>query len=132
MVVKRQVLGSQHGLPRQPSGPPQSHCSPCSTMPLPHRLPVMVTTSLLLVRQFVLTLLRPMAEQMLPMLHAENCVMPLPVDGFMMKRCRASHEVALRGQHCCRVAVPSLHELDVQSCTAPKVWPVSWAMTCHS
>ncbi len=66
------------------------------------------------------------------MLQAENLVMPLPVDGFMMNCPPASHVVALSGQHCCLVAVPSPHVCDVQSCTAPNVWPDSCAKTCHS
>ena len=111
------VVGSQHELLPQPWEPPQSQSSPGSTMPLPHWLPVMVVTSLLLVKQLLWTLWRPRAEQMLPMLHAENCVMPVPVEGFMRKRPFASHELELSGQHCCLVDVPSAHDEDVQSCT---------------
>lgn len=128
-----QVVGSQHELLPHPLVPPQSQSSPVSTMPLPHWLPVMVAMSLLAVKHVVLTLLRPMALQMLPTLQAENLVMPDPVAGFMMNCPPASQVSALRGQHCCAATVlPSLQVVDVQSCTAPKVWPVSWAMTCHS
>ncbi len=131
-AVNLQVAALQHGLPAQPWAPPQSQSSPASTMPLPHWLPVMVTTSLLLVRHVDLTLLRPMAEQMLPTLQGENLVMPLPVEGFMMNWPPASHEAVLSGQHCWRTAVPSPQVDGVQSCTAPKVWPDSCANTCHS
>lgn len=132
LVVNLQVVGLQQGLVPQPCVPPQSQSSPCSTMPLPHCDSAMVLTSRLLVRQLDLTLLRPMAEQMLPTLQGENCVMPPPVEGFMMKAALALQLDWERGQHCCLVTVPSEQVWDVQSWTAPKVWPVSWAMTCHS
>jgi hypothetical protein len=64
--VNLHVFGSQQESPAQPSVPPQSQSSPGSTMPLPHTLPVMVVTSLLLERQSVFTELRPMALQMFP------------------------------------------------------------------
>lgn len=70
---------------------------------------------------------------MFPILQGENCVMPLEVLGFMMYAPPASQVVLLRGQHCCAATVcPSLQVDDVQSWTAPKVCPVSWARTCHS
>jgi hypothetical protein len=37
---------------------------------------------------------------MLPMLQAENRVMPVPVEGFMMKFPLASQDVRESGQHC--------------------------------
>jgi len=67
-----------------------------------------------------------------------------------MYACPALQVLAVRGQHCCdATVVPSLHVWAVQSCTAPKVWPVSclpmvlvysstrsgnitYAITCHS
>jgi hypothetical protein len=67
----------------------------------------MRATSLLLLRQNVLTLLRPIAEQMFPTEQGLNCVMPIPVDGFMMYRSPASQVLLLNGQHCCLVDVPS-------------------------
>lgn len=120
-VVYLQVAASQHALPLHPDSPPQSQSSPVSTMPLPHWLPVMVTTFLLLVKQLESTDWRPKAEQMLPMEHEENCSMPSPVDGFIMNWPFALQVDALSGQHCCFVAVPSPHVVAVQSCTAPKV-----------
>jgi hypothetical protein len=72
-----QVEASQQGLSPQPCSPPQSHCSSPSTMPLPHCWPVMVSTSLLLLKQSVLTLLFLIALQMLPIVQGENSSTPL-------------------------------------------------------
>jgi hypothetical protein len=99
-VVNLHVFGSQHLLLPHPSVPPQSQSSPSSTIPLPHSCPVIVVTPVLSLRQSVLTLLRPIAEQMLPIVHGENDVTPSPVDGFMMNCPPASHVELLRGQHC--------------------------------
>jgi len=79
-----QVEASQHWLLPQLSAPPQSQSSPSSTMPLPHCWPLMVVTPRLLLKHCVLTELRSMAEQMFPIEHGENWVMPSAVDGFMM------------------------------------------------
>jgi hypothetical protein len=80
----------------------------------------MVPTPLLLVRQPDLTLLRPKAEQMFPIEHAEKRVMPLAVEGFMMNPSPASQVLELRGQHCCALTkLEFAHWSDVQSCTAP-------------
>jgi hypothetical protein len=99
-AVNWQVVASQHVLPAQPDVPPQSHCSPGSTIPFPHWLPVIVVTSLLAVRQVVLTLFLPIAEQMLPTVQGENFWMLVPVLGFMMYCPPASQVVELKGQHC--------------------------------
>ncbi len=124
--LKRHVPGSQHALSPQPSSPPQSHSSPSSTMPLPHCWPEIVGTFLLSEKQDVLTLLRPMAEHMLPMEQGLNPVIPVDVEGFMMNLSPALQVDELRGQHCCALtALLSRHVLSKQSCTAPKVCPVS-------
>lgn len=99
-VVNLHVVGSQHVFEPQDSSPPQSQSSPLSTIPLPHWLPVIVVTSLFAERQVVFTLLRPIAEHMLPIVQAENFVIPLEVDGFMIYASPASHVELLRGQHC--------------------------------
>jgi hypothetical protein len=78
------VLASQHALVPQLAAPPQSQSSPSSTMPLPHCAPVMSGTPRLELKQKVLTLLRPMAEQMLPTEQGLKEVIPWAVDGFMM------------------------------------------------
>lgn len=49
----------------------------------------------------------------------------------MMKSPLASHDDLLRGQHACAFDETG-QAAEVQSWTAPKVWPVSWAKTCHS
>jgi hypothetical protein len=102
-------------------------------MPFPHCEPLMVGTLRLLVKQFVLTDCPPMALQMFPMLQGEKLVMPAPVEGFMTYWPPAGQLVLERGQHCwfCTV-LPSAQVVLSQSCTAPKVWPTSWAMTSHS
>jgi hypothetical protein len=85
---------------------------------------------LLSVRQFdAAAVLR--LEQILPMLHGENWVIPTPVEGFMMNFCPASQVLALSGQQDGEEASTGQVEL-VQSWTAPKVCPDSWANTCHS
>lgn len=93
---------------------------------------MIVVTPLLLLKQKVLTLLRWKAEQILPMEHGLNAVMPWPVEGFMMYFSPASQVPLLRGQHCCAVEVPSLQVELVQSCTAPKVCPVSCLVSVSS
>jgi hypothetical protein len=133
LVWNLQVVGSQQGLFPQPATPPQSQSSPCSTIPFPHCEPVMVRTFLLDVRQPVLTELRPMAEQIFPMLQGLKFVIPGAVDGFITKRPPAGQVDEESGQHCCAATVvPSLHVELVQSCTAPNVCPTSCAMTSHS
>jgi hypothetical protein len=93
----------------------------------------MVVTSLFAVKQLVFTLVLPMAEQMFPIEQGENWVIELPVDGFIRNFWPASQTVELRGQHCWALTVtPSAHVAEVQSWTAPKVWPVSCAIICHS
>jgi hypothetical protein len=69
-----QVVASQQALSSHASVPPQSQSSPASTMPFPHWLPVIVTTPRLSVRHVDWMLLRPMAEQMLPIVHSEKLV----------------------------------------------------------
>ena len=81
----------------------------------------MSVTPLLSVRQFVRTALRPMAEQMLPILQGENLVIPVPVEGFMTKPPPDGQEVVESGQHCCAFEAPLLHVDSSQSWTAPKV-----------
>jgi len=94
---------------------------------------VIVLTPLLLLRQVVLTLLRPIALQTLPIVQGEKAEMPWEVDGFMMYFWPASQVLEESGQHCDALTACELaHVCDVQSCTAPKVWPVSCAMICHS
>lgn len=100
LPLKVQVVASQQSLSPQPSSPPQSHSSSPSTMPLPHCSPVMVSTSLLLLRQSVLIALLPIALQMLPMVHCEKLSMPGLLEGFMMNRASASQVSAVNGQHC--------------------------------
>lgn len=58
--------------------------------------------------------------------------MPEPVEGFIRYWPFALQVEELSGQHCCLVDVPSEHVVEVQSCTAPNVWPDSCAKTCHS
>jgi len=121
-ALNLQVVASQHGLFPQPSTPPQSQSSPCSTIPFPHWEPLMVGTFLLDVRQPVFTELRPMAEQIFPILQGLKLVIPVAVDGFMMKRWPAEQVDEESGQHCCAATVvPSAHVESTQSCTAPKV-----------
>ena len=109
-LVNLHVLGSQQGSFLQPEAPPQSQSSPCSTMPFPHCCPVKVCTFLLSERQLDLTLLRFMAEQMLPTEQALKLLMLLPVEGFMMNWPLASQVVVLSTQHCWDWTVtPSLH-----------------------
>lgn len=84
LLINLQVVGLQHLLSLQPEVPPQSHSSSPSTIPLPQVAPDSRVTSRLLVRQVDLTLLRPRAEQMLPMVQGEKCEMPSFVEGFMM------------------------------------------------
>lgn len=80
----------------------------------------MVVTPRLLLRQPDLTLLRAMAEQILPMEQAEKRSIPWAVDGFMMNLSPASQVLELRGQHCCELTMfESPQVSDVQSCTAP-------------
>lgn len=63
---------------------------------------------------------------MLPMEQAENLVMPEAVDGFIMNFSPASQVDEESGQHCCALTDwPSEQVEDVQSWTAPNVWPVS-------
>jgi hypothetical protein len=59
-----------------------------------------------------------MREQMLPTLQGENwtCGSLVDVDGFMMYRCPASHELDVKGQH-----EPESEHALVQSCMAPKL-----------
>ena len=85
-VVYLHVVGSQQLLSPHPSGPPQSHSSPISTIPLPHWEPEMIGTFLLSVRHCVFTAFLPIAEQMLPTEQGEKFRMLEPVDGFMTKR----------------------------------------------
>lgn len=59
-----------------------------------------MVTSLLAVRQVVLTLFLPMAEHMLPIVQDEKWVIEDPVAGFMIKAPWASQDVELNGQHC--------------------------------
>jgi len=128
-----QVAALQQVLFPHDAVPPQSQSSPSSTMPLPHCWPVMVVRPLLSTSAEALTLLRPRAEQMLPMEQGLKSAMPSPVEGFMMYLEPASQVVELRGQHCCALTTWLLAQVEEsQSCTAPKVCPDSWAMTCHS
>lgn len=99
VLLNLQVVGSQHLLSPHPAVPPQSQSSPLSTMPLPHWLPVVVTTPLLSTRQLDWTLLRPIAEQMLPIVHCEKFSRSEDVVGFMMYLPSASHDVEVSGQH---------------------------------
>jgi hypothetical protein len=69
LFLNLHVFASQQALLAQFSSPPQSQSSPVSTMPLPHLLPMIVVTPRLSERQVDLILLRPMAEQMLPIVH---------------------------------------------------------------
>ena len=81
---------------------------------------MIVVMSLLLARQVDLTLLRPRAEQMFPMEQAEKRVIPVAVEGFIMKPSLASHVLELSGQHCCELTMFELaHWSAVQSWTAP-------------
>lgn len=121
LAVYLHVLASQQLLSLHPSSPPQSHSSSSSTMPLPHWLPVMVGTPRLSLRHVVLTLLRPMEEQMFPILQGEKSVIPVPVDGFMMNSPSALQLDEVSGQHFCMPTVPSEHVVCVQSWNAPKV-----------
>lgn len=68
------VFASQQGLSAQLASPPQSQSSPASTMPLPHLPPLIVTTPRFSERQLDLILLRPIAEQILPIVHGEKVV----------------------------------------------------------
>ena len=123
-LLNLHVVGSQHGLSPHPAVPPQSQSSPLSTMPLPHCWPVMVVTSRLSVKHDVLTLLRNMAEQMLPTVQAEKVLTFDDEAGFIMYACVPSHVLALSGQHCCELTTDlSEHVSEVQSCTAPNIWP---------
>jgi hypothetical protein len=73
----------------------------------------MVGTFLLSVKQFdKAAALR--LEQIFPILHWENWVMPSPVEGFMMNLPPASQVVALSGQQACEVGSTGQVEL-VQS-----------------
>jgi len=71
-------------------------------------------------RHVVLTELRPMALQILPIVQGEKCVMPAEVKGFMIYRSPASQVWADKGQHCWELTVLALAQVcDVQSWTAP-------------
>lgn len=107
LFLNLQVVASQQLLSPQPAVPPQSQSSPASTIPLPHWLPVMVTTPRLSVRQVDLILLRPIAEQMLPMVHSEKFVMVAAAYGFMMYLAFASQVDDVNGQHCEESSSPS-------------------------
>jgi hypothetical protein len=131
LSLNLQVDASQQELSLQPSSPPQSQSSPDSTIPLPHWLPLMVTTPLLSDRQEDLMLFLPMAEQMFPMVQSENLVMLFIAYGFMMYFASASQVDEESGQHWDESCSFSEHVWESQSCTAPKVWPVSWAKTCQ-
>ena len=69
--------------------------------------------------------MRPIAEQMFPMVQGENVFAFGEVDGFMIKSPPAGQTEEEKGQHWDdrAVLVPQV-EL-IQSWTAPKVWPVS-------
>lgn len=125
-----QVLASQQlSLPQDPS-PPQSHSSPSSTIPFPHWLPVIVVTPRFWDRQELLTLLRPMAEQIFPIVQGEK-LFTSPALGFMIYFASASHVDLDRGQHCEEDSRFWAQVSESQSWTAPNVWPDSWAKICH-
>lgn len=85
-------------------------------MPLPQVWPEIVVTPRLLVRHVDLTLLRPKAEQMLPIEQGEKRLMFSAVEGFIRYFSPASHVVALRGQHCWALTMFVFrHVSDVQS-----------------
>jgi hypothetical protein len=82
-VVNLQVVGSQQVSLPQPVGPPQSHSSPSSTMPLPHSPAVMRVTFLLEVRQVLEVVLVRKPLQMLPMVQGEKRFVASIVVGFI-------------------------------------------------
>lgn len=62
-----------------------------------------------------------------------NCSIWSLVDGFIRYLPSASQVVALNGQHCdADTVLLAAHVVLVQSCTAPIVCPISWAITFHS
>lgn len=99
LSLNLQVLASQQELSLQLSSSPQSHSSSPSTIPLPHWLPLMVTTPRLSDRQEDLMLFLPMAEQILPMVHSENLVIEFLAYGFIMYSALALQVDELNGQH---------------------------------
>jgi hypothetical protein len=111
-----QVVGSQQELFPQDCSPPQSQSSPASTIPFPHWLPVMVVTLRLALRQAERIVLRPKAEQILPIEQGEKSVILLLEDGLMRYRPPVSQIEVESGQH-----APDWQPVESQSWTAPKV-----------
>lgn len=131
-LVNLHVVGLQQLFPWQPCSPPQSHSSPVSTIPFPQTPSDIVGTSSFPRRQLVWMRFRPIAVQMVPMVQGENTLIARLEVGFIMYWPVASQLLWLNGQQRSPPLAVLPEQPVVQSWTAPKLCPISCAITCHS